>query len=389
MNIPEVAESLIRLAHSARFSGYDPYDGLHTSGILGAILGKSRFGRLVSIHFHKRMPVNFRRYLSVKPGVNPKTLALYLSGMVKLHRVKEAEEVKDNLIAIRRDFHHHAAWGYYFPWQSRIFFLPQNTPTIVATSFVINALLDYYQATGSKEVLPVVEKSLSFITDDLQIFENEAGICFSYSPYDNSVIYNASALGLEVIARYLNISENANRRLTSLLEKGVNFIKSEQNEDGSWYYGKQRIQHFIDHYHTAYILESLENIRKYSSDGFGLYPVIRRGLDFYLQNMFTPDFAPRYYKNATYPIESHCSGAAIKALCTLGESFGTELFTLANKVAQWTIANMYDFKKGYFYYQKTRYWKNKINYLRWSQAWMFIGLSYLMYYEGKYGDQIN
>jgi len=202
---------------------------------------------------------------------------------------------------------------------------------------------------------------------------------------DSSIIYNASALGLEVIARYLKITGKSNTGLSLLLKKGINFLKAEQNTDGSWYYGKKPIQHFIDHYHTAYILESLENIDSYTGQRYELTNNIERGLNFYLNNMFTQESAPKFYKNAVYPIESHCSGAAIKALCVLSGRFGKGLFDRATKISRWTIENLYDHKKGYFYYQKRKFWTNKVNYLRWSQAWMFAGLSYLIYYGKKYG----
>ncbi len=32
--------------------------------------------------------------------------------------------------------------------------------------------------------------------------------------------------------------------------------------------------------------------------------------------------------------------------------------------------------EGYFYYQKRKYLTNKISYMRWSQAWIFYGLTY-------------
>jgi len=32
-------------------------------------------------------------------------------------------------------------------------------------------------------------------------------------------------------------------------------------------------------------------------------------------------------------------------------------------------------KKGYFYYQKHRFYTNKISYMRWSQAWMLLAIS--------------
>ena len=167
-------------------------------------------------------------------------------------------------------------------------------------------------------------------------------------------------------------------------KKSMRFSINHQNEDGSWFYGKQLIQNFIDHYHTAYILESLENIRRYSKSDFDIKPVIQKVIDFYIKSMFTKKGAPKFYKNSLYPVESHCSGAAMKALCVLSGKYGREYFNIAVKVAEWAIQNMYDTPKGYFYYQKRKYWTNKINYLHLSQSWMFVGLAYLLYYGKKY-----
>ena len=50
---------------------------------------------------------------------------------------------------------------------------------------------------------------------------------------------------------------------------------------------------------------------------------------------------------------------------------------LANKVLQWTVANMQD-KKGYFYYQLKKGISSKIPYMRWSNAFMFNALTYYL-----------
>ena len=117
----------------------------------------------------------------------------------------------------------------------------------------------------------------------------------------------------------------------------------------------------------------------------GVMTTIKKGIEFYVRNLFTSNSAPKYYKNSGFPFEPHCSGAALKTLCVLSEHHGIELYNLAVRTARWTIANLYNEKKGYFYYQKKRWFLNKIDYLRWSQAWMFVGLSYLVSYGKKHG----
>jgi hypothetical protein len=53
---------------------------------------------------------------------------------------------------------------------------------------------------------------------------------------------------------------------------------------------------------------------------------------------------------------------------------------LAERVLNWTVTNMQS-PQGYFYYQKKKYFTNKIPYMRWSQAWIFYGLSYYLLNE--------
>jgi hypothetical protein len=50
---------------------------------------------------------------------------------------------------------------------------------------------------------------------------------------------------------------------------------------------------------------------------------------------------------------------------------------LAHKVYQWAMENMRD-DAGYFYYQIQPLYKNRISYMRWSQAWMLLALSTLL-----------
>jgi hypothetical protein len=56
---------------------------------------------------------------------------------------------------------------------------------------------------------------------------------------------------------------------------------------------------------------------------------------------------------------------------------------LADKVLVWSFENMFNQKKGYFYYNKKRYFMIRIPYIRWTQAWMFLALSHYVAFENK------
>jgi hypothetical protein len=50
---------------------------------------------------------------------------------------------------------------------------------------------------------------------------------------------------------------------------------------------------------------------------------------------------------------------------------------LAVSVYKWAMKNMWS-DKGYFFYQALPYYKNKISYIRWSQAWMLLAICTLL-----------
>ena len=81
----------------------------------------------------------------------------------------------------------------------------------------------------------------------------------------------------------------------------------------------------------------------------------------------------KYYNNALYPIDIHAPAQMIVTLQKMGVI--EEYREMVDGVLQWTILNMQD-SKGYFYYQKKKYFSSKIPYIRWAQAWMFYGFSY-------------
>ena len=49
---------------------------------------------------------------------------------------------------------------------------------------------------------------------------------------------------------------------------------------------------------------------------------------------------------------------------------------LAEQIANWTVENLRDVR-GYFYYQRRRFYKVRIPYMRWSEGWMTYALARL------------
>jgi hypothetical protein len=101
---------------------------------------------------------------------------------------------------------------------------------------------------------------------------------------------------------------------------------------------------------------------------------------YFIETFWREDGCPKYYNNSLYPIDIHCSAQGIVTCLKLAE-YDDRSIDLAQKIAHWAIGNMQD-KKGFFYYQQTKRFTNKIPYIRWSQAWMFYALSLLLSHDG-------
>jgi len=371
-------KTLKKYCEDAEFKGYDPYDGLNSTLFQSIpFIKKSRLARLVWIQFFKRSPLNLRTLVGIKHDYNPKAIGLFLTAYCELYRHDKKEEYLtkidffiSKIKEMQSQGYSGACWGYNFDWESRAFFQPKFTPTIVATSFISNALLDAFETTGNKDALQIARSSCDFILKDLNRTPNgKGGFAFSYSPLDNSVVFNASLLGAKLLARVYAITKE-DVLLTSA-KPVMDYCCDYQKADGSWSYGTLPFHQWIDNFHTGYNLECIADYMKFTGDN-DYQSFLDKGFDYYINTFFTEDGIAKYYNNSIYPIDIHAPSQLVITLKKLNKL--DEYKELTDKVIGWTIKNMQT-KKGYFYYQINKYITSKIPYMRWSQAWMFLSMS--------------
>ena len=98
MEILPIIQRLQTYAESWNYAGYDPYDMLN-SPLANLLSLGTRFGRIALTQLGRRSPFNFRPLLMVRRGINPKALALFLEGNVRLYRRDGSEENRQRLEA--------------------------------------------------------------------------------------------------------------------------------------------------------------------------------------------------------------------------------------------------------------------------------------------------
>ena len=396
------------------FAGYDPYDALNSRWFQSTPLKTSRTARLLWTQFHKRSPINLRSLVRISHERNAKGIALLaLAALADYRRTRtkeaevEARELLDDLMWMRLKGFSGACWGYNFDWQSRSFFLPRDTPTIVPTAFAARALCEAAEVFGHDEYLPFARTVCDFVLNDLnRTQDTDQELCFSYSPLDRTRVFNASLLAGETLANVGKLTSE--RTLLDFSIRAGRYVAQRQHEDGSWSYGADSHQAWSDSFHTAFILKSLSRTIEavtdqpavaagtesvlgadrgpHTSNSRGVVDAtgsraefndaLRRGYEFWRERFFLENGWPKYFPDQLYPADAHSAASAIVTLVELGKSIpGTT--ALAHKVAEWACDNLRD-QRGFFYFQRRRFYKVRIPYLRWSEAWMMYGLSRLL-----------
>lgn len=371
-------DSVERYCKREHHKGWDPYDGLNSKLFKRTFLHRFRFFRLLWIQLFKISPVNLRRLFLVPKQYNAKGLGLFLTGycnkFIQGKNTSDLETIRFlvcEILELKSPGYSGSCWGYNFDWQARAFFQPKGTPTIVATSFVANALLDAHEVLKDDQLLKEARSSCDFILNDLNRTSNENGdFCFSYSPLDKTQVFNASVLGSSLLARVYSYTQEA--ELKDSAKRSIDFCLPFQRKDGAWPYGTLPYHQWVDNFHTGYMIECISEYQKYTED-YQYEAVISKSLDYYLNSFFEESGIPKYYDNKRYPIDIHAPAQLLVTLYSVGKL--KEDRELVEKVLKWVNEHMWD-KKGFYYYQKRKFWTSKIPYMRWAQAWMFYALSY-------------
>jgi hypothetical protein len=364
------------------FAGHDPFDALNSRLFRATPLVQSRNARFIWSQIVKRSPSDLRALVRVPAERNAKGIALFALAQIANHRrikteesEKQAQEFLSGLLSMKLDGYNGAAWGYNFDWQSRNFFAPRDTPTIVPTAFAARALIEAVREFQGDEYLNAARSVCNFILQDLpRTVDNKTELCFSYAPNSNTRIFNANLLAAEVLACVGKLTSEV--ELYEAAKRATQYVVNNQRPDGSWSYGTDPKQSWIDNFHTAYVLFSLNRIIAATSFGSEFQTSLERGYQYWKSNFFLAEGWPKYYHDDPYPADAHGAASAIITFLECVE-FDKDALRLAQNVASWTIQNLRD-SRGFFYYQRRRFYTVRKPYMRWTQAWMLYALARLL-----------
>lgn len=380
---------------SSQYSGWDPYDGLNSKVFDHTPLKYSAFFKIAWIQFFKHSPINLRKIMLVEKGQNPKGLALVLTSLCNFYECATENNLDDigdwDLPKIRLEIDYiikclkelrspnqkYYCWGYNFPWQSRAFFLPRWCPTIVATSFVTDALLKAYEITQQAELLDIAISSTKFVMEDLNKIPHGNGVGYSYSPIDDRLVFNATLLGSRLLANVYKYTQDDELRFNA--KQSIESMLPAYNSDGSIDHSIQVGNSWRDSFHTGFKLESLARYQEYTCDN-AYQGIIDKGMEYWLENFFEENGTCHYFDNGTYPLDIHCPGQFFATLHYLNTASSNKM---ADAVYKWMLTTFYSNDTKEFIFQKKSKYEIKIPYMRWGQCWAIYGLSFYMLLKNK------
>lgn len=374
--IEESLKNLQSYIEHHHYKGYDPYDALKSPLFNLPIFRSNKLIRFGSQQFIKRFPVNLRTFLAVPKGLNPVTLGLMIQGYAYAMEAnpKKTEEyfqkidrLADQLQSLSAKGYSGVCWGYDFDWEARHAKIPAYQPTVVATGIITNGLFTAWRITKSEKLKELIVGSIPFILSDLNRSAAGDTFCFSYSPFDQQKVFNASMKGVRLLAQAYFITKKEEYK--TVAGDAVQYVMNHQNNDGSWHYSLASKGNWVDNYHTGYVLDCLDDYIKLC-DVEKFRNQYENGYEYYKKTFIGTTGMPYFYSNQPYPADCTAASQTILTLIRNGD------LESAYHVAKWTIQNM-QAKNGSFYFRKYRYFNITTSFMRWSNAWMFSALSYL------------
>jgi hypothetical protein len=368
------ASSVIcRRLESHAFAGPDPYDALNAGRVPLPVL-QNRVARRLLTQAVKRSPVRLQPVLGVPEQADPYTLGHALLAAARLAAAQGGSHWPATCSLLHARLRESAtqgdgwsAWGYHFPVHTRFFSYEACTPNLIVTAFVAKGLAAATRA-GLLDASDDLAGAAAFIFEVLPRTADTTGQCFGYLPGEPAAVHNANLLAALVLCEAAELCGEE-----AWVQEAVacaHFTVARQAADGSWPYSEEAHGRWIDGFHTGFVLEGLSRVVGAAGDSV-VEAAVRRGVRFYVSQLFGPAGEPKYYPHRTYPLDALSAAQGVEVLqVTLG---GDAAHAVPWQL-DWIVGHLVR-PDGRVAYQVHRGWTDWREFPRWSGAPLMSALA--------------
>jgi hypothetical protein len=355
----DAAAGLAGRAAESEWRGPDAYDGLWWRWPAPLRAGRRR--RQVLMQVHARSPVDVRRLYRRTHPLIPKALGIFGSVGLRTHALTGDEGARATglraLAVLDADrTAGDLAWGYHWDMQTRWSFYPAGSPNVVVTAFAGAGLLE----SGRPELVTRARRAASWALDELWI---EPEGFFAYHPGRPANIHNANLLG----AWLVHVAGGDDPRAAERVARAVDRTLADQRPDGSWPYGEGGRLGWVDSFHTGYVLTCLARLRDVDPR---IDDALARGTRRY-ERFFDPDGRSRLWEHRRFPEDAHAAGTGLTTLAVLVR-LGLVDRGMIERVAGRVLSA--GLRGGHAVYRRYRWGSTRVQYLRWADAHVALGL---------------
>jgi len=295
-----------------------------------------------------------------------------------LHFLQELEET-------RCSGYEQYCWGYPFNWETLHGTIREGTPLITTVPYVYEAFREVYSIDNNDRWRQIMRSIAEHGLRDYKDFatSNRAAAC-SYTPIpEQSVgVINANAYRAFLLTQAaMDFSEDKYRKAA---DRNLYFVLESQNPDGSWHYANDGKRHFVDHFHTCFVLKALAKIEALTGNG-ACTRAIERGIDYYVRNLFDEHGVPKPFSRPprliVYRRELYDYAECINIGVLLKGRF-EKLDRLVDGVLNETL-NVWHKPDGSFRTRQLLIGWDNVPMHRWAQAQLFRSLSLLLLRSGR------
>lgn len=309
--------------------------------------------------------------------------AHYAMGFTFLHEATANRACLDRAIHFLRELQKSRApgfkeccWGYPFDWVTRNGIMARQTPLITSTPYMYEAFLHVNRIEPRSEWLQVMASIARHASADIKDFPtSERGSSCSYNPFDKGGVINAAAYRSFLLTSASQLFGESS--YGKIAERNLRFILENQNADGSWPYAVDGVRHFVDHFHTCFVMKALAKIHALTGDPETL-EALRKGVGYYVANLFDEQGMPKPFSRAprmtVYKCELYDCAESINLCLLLQDRFPQLSATLETVVGG--ILQDWIKPDGSFRSRKLHFGWDNVPMHRWAQSQMFRSLAF-------------
>jgi hypothetical protein len=284
----------------------------------------------------------------------------------------------------------HYCWGYPFNWEGIGGTIREGTPLITTVPYVYEAFRDVHTIDNDDRWWEIMRSIAEHGLRDYGEFatsERAASCSYVPGPQNSVGVINASAYRAFLLTQAaVDFSEDRYRKAG---DRNLYFVLESQNPDGSWHYANDGKRHFIDHFHTCFVMKALAKIEALTGNA-ECTRTIERGVDFYVHNLFEERGVPKPFSKpprlVVYRRELYDYAECINLGMLLRGRF-EKLDRLVDGVVN-QILTVWQKPDGSFRSRQLLLGWDNVPMHRWAQAQLFRSLSFLLLRSGQATDSL-